>query len=321
MSTKVLALKKNFRSVSLSQIIAPIALVALLIIFTIASPGFLLEENVMNLLKQSSINLVIATGMTVVILTGGIDLSAGSVVALAMCTMGVASKTYDMNIWVAAALGVSVAIFCGLINGLLICYGKVPAFIATLGMQGIARGIALIITGGYPFLGFDASFRWMATGTVCGIPFMFLLAFVILMAGAYMLKYTELGRSFYAIGGNEEAARYSGIKVYKVRIIAHMVIGLCCGIAAMVLAARLNSATPAAGENYQLDAIAAVVIGGTSQKGGEGTIIGSLVGVLVIATLNNGLQRLNVDSFVQTALIGLVIVAAVLVQTVGSKDQ
>lgn len=310
----------GIKKVAISKLIAPVSLVFVIIVFTFLSPGFLKQDNLSNLMKQSTINLVVATGMTIVILTGGIDLSAGSVVAFSMCVTGILVQDAHIDIWVAAIIGIASAVICGLINGLLICFGKVPAFIATLGMQGIARGMALIITKGYPIVGFPASFRWMASGKIFGVPFMFLTAMALWIIGLYLLKFTETGRSFYAIGGNEDAAKYSGINTKKVRILAHMIIGLCCGVAAMLLGSRLNSATPAAGETYQLDAIAAVVIGGTSQRGGEGGLFGTLIGVLVIATLSNGLQRLNVDPFVQTAIIGAVIVGAVVIQTAGSKD-
>lgn len=300
-------------------LLAPISLVVLVVVFVIASPGYLSAVNLSNLMKQTTINLILATGMTLVILTAGIDLSVGSITAFGMCFMAVLYHNFGLNIWISALGCLVLCLVCGIINGVCICYGKVPPFIATLGMQGIARGLALIITAGYTRQGFPNSLRVIATKSVFGIPVMFLIAIVILAVIAYMLRYTELGRSFYALGGNEEAARYSGIAVERSKMMAYVITAFCCGIAAIILASRLNSATPSGGDGYELDAIAAVVIGGTNLAGGEGHLMGTLIGAFVISVLSNGLTRLNVDSFVQTAIIGVVIILCVLVKTVSEK--
>lgn len=301
------------------MLLAPISLILLVVIFVVASPGYLSYINIINIMKQTTINLTLAAGMTIVIITAGIDLSVGSIVAFGMCLMAVLYHSSGLNIWLSALCCLVLCMLCGLVNGACICYGKVPPFIATLGMLGIARGLALIITQGYARQGFPPSFRIIATRNLLGVPVMFWIAIVILLVIAYMLKFTELGRSFYALGGSEEAARYSGINVNKVKLSAYLISGVCCGIAAIVLASRLNSATPSGGVGYELDAIAAVVIGGTNLSGGEGHLVGTLIGALVISVLGNGLTRLNVDPFVQTSIIGAVIILSVMVKTVGGK--
>lgn len=287
--------------ISKEMLLAPVSLILLVIVFVIASPGYLSYINTINVMKQTTINLILATGMTIVIITAGIDLSVGSITAFGMCLMAVLYHNAGVNIWISAVGCIILCMLCGLVNGICICFGKVPPFIATLGMLGIARGLALIITQGYARQGFPASFRIIATRNLLGIPIMFWIAVVILLIIAYVLRYTELGRSFYALGGSEEASRYSGINVNKVKLMAYLINGLCCGIAAIILASRLNSATPSGGVGYELDAIAAVVIGGTSLAGGEGRLIGTLIGAFVISVLGNGLTRLNVDPFVQTS--------------------
>lgn len=308
---------KNKLQFNKNIIIAPLGLIALIVLFTFTSPYFFDVRNFMNITRQASINIIIAAGMTVVILTGGIDLSVGSIVALSACTIAQLNQQVGINIWVATGIGVVVAILCGFINGLIICYGNIPAFIATLGMQGIARGVALIITSGYPSQTFGDEFRWIGNSNVFGIPFMFLVAMAVMLIVAYFLKYSLQGRHIYAVGGNEEATKYSGIDVKRTKILAYTIMGVCCGIAAVVMASRINSAPPSAGSGYELDAIAAVVIGGTSLVGGEGSIWGSLLGAFIMAVLTNGLNLLNVNANIQTALIGAVIIFMVYIKNMG----
>lgn len=305
--------------VRLNMVIAPLGLVALIIVFTLMSPNFLAMNNVLNILRQGSINIIIAIGMTVVILTGGIDLSVGSLVALAACSMSQFHHVFGMNIWLAATIGILISIALGTLTGFFVSKGAIPPFIATLGMMGIARGVALIITSGYPSAGFPDDFRWIGRGALFGIPVLFLIAIVVVAIMTWMLKYTELGRSFYAVGGNEEATRYSGVRVDRIKIAAYTISAICCGIAAVVMASRINAAPPAAGDGYELDAIAAVVIGGASLSGGEGSALGTLLGALIMAVLKNGLNMLNVNPFVQTAVIGAVIIATVLIKNFGDQ--
>lgn len=309
-----------FKSVDKSTLLAPLGLIIMIVVFSITADNFFLGSNLKNILKQSSINMIIAAGMTVVILTGGIDLSVGSLAALAACTMAQLYHQQAMNAWIAAIVSVLLVTIIGAFSGVLIAFGRIPPFIMTLGMMQIARGIALIITSGYPSMGFDEGFRQISRGEVAGIPIMFLIAAVVMLILALVLKYSPTGRHFFAIGGNEEATRLSGINIRTVKITAYAIAGLCAGIAAMVLTARVNSASPSSGDGYEMNAIAAVVLGGTSLSGGEGSIIGTIIGAFVIAVLNNGLSLLNVDTYVQMAIIGAVIVATVLVKNVGENN-
>ena len=312
---------KQKLKVNKNIIIAPLGLIALVILFTFTSKYFFDVKNFINIMRQASINIIIAAGMTIVILIGGIDLSVGSIVALSACTIAQLNQQIGVNIWIAVAIGVVVAVLCGWINGLVICYGRIPAFITTLGMQGIARGVALIITSGYPSQTFSDDFHWIGNSNVLGIPFMFIVAMIVMLIVAYFLKYSPMGRYMYAIGGNEEATKYSGINVNRMKLTAYTIMGVCCGIASVVMASRINSAPPSAGTGYELDAIAAVVIGGTSLAGGEGSIWGSLLGAFIMAVLTNGLNLLNVNPNIQTALIGAVIILMVYIKNFGDSKR
>lgn len=311
------SLKKSTSSINL--IIAPLGLLLLTITFALTSPFFLQVDNISNIARQASVNIIIAVGMTIVIVTGGIDLAVGSIVAFSACSMAQLNYVGGLNVWMAMGIGIAIGTAMGLISGLLITLGNIPPFIATLGMMGIGRGSALIITGGYPTMGFEKSFQWIGKGEILGIPFMFIIAVIILFVGAFISKYTKIGRHFYAIGGNEEAARYTGIDPFQVKTIAYTISGLCSGIAGVVLASRINSAPPSAGAGYELNAIAAVVIGGASLAGGEGSLPRTLLGALIMAVLMNGFNLLNVQPFVQTALIGAVIIVMVFVKNISEK--
>jgi ribose/xylose/arabinose/galactoside ABC-type transport system permease subunit len=250
--------------------------------------------------------------MTFVIITGGIDLSVGSVLAFAGVVMADVLHR-DVPLPVALAVALGTGLFCGLVNGALITVGRLPPFIATLGMMSVARGTALMFTEGRPVSGFSGGFRSLATGEVLGVP-----VSVVIMVGVYVVAHlvltrTKLGRYTYAIGGNEEAALLSGVNVRAYKAAVYGISGMLSGLAAVILTARLNSAQPIAGMMYELDAIAATVIGGTSLLGGEGTVVGTLIGALIMAVLRNGLNILGVSSFVQQVVIGSVIIAAVLV--------
>lgn len=312
-------LRKSGSSGNKNLIIAPLGLVALSLVFTLTSEYFFSFDNFVNILRQASINMIIAVGMTIVILTGGIDLSVGSIVALSACSIAQLSQAAGLNIWVSVAIGILIAVALGAINGLVVCYGKIPPFIATLGMMNIARGGALIITHGYASKSFGPEFRWIGNGTFLGIPYMFIIALVVLLAAVILLKWTALGKYFYAIGGNEEASQYSGINIKKTKISAYVILGFCCGVAAVVMASRVNSAPPSAGTGYELNAIAAVVIGGTSLSGGEGSVGGSMLGALIMAVLTNGLNLLNVATNYQTALIGAVIILMVYIKNFSER--
>jgi ribose/xylose/arabinose/galactoside ABC-type transport system permease subunit len=253
--------------------------------------------------------------MTFVILSAGIDLSVGSIVALAGVVLGTALRAGE-PLPLALALALAAGTGCGLVNGGLISWGGLPPFIVTLGTMSIARGAALLVTEGRPISGFDASFRLIATGRVGFVPAPVIAMVLVYAIAQGVLTHTTFGRYVYAIGGNEEATRLSGVPVRFHKTMIYGVSGLMSAIAAVILTARLNSAQPIAGNMYELDAIAATVIGGTSLMGGEGTLGGTLVGALIMGVLRNGLNLLGVSSFLQQIVIGGVIVVAVLLDTV-----
>jgi len=289
-------------------------LALLVVLLTVLSPHFLTVSNLMNVMEQTSINAVIAVGMTFVILSGGIDLSVGSLVALSGVALAAALRS-GVPLPIALLAGLATGAAAGLVNGLLITRGKLPAFIATLGMMSVARGLTLFVTDGRPISGFEAGFRTLATGRVLGVPASVLLAAALYLAAHVVLTRTRFGLYVYAIGGNEEATRLSGVGVRFHKTMVYVLAGLMSAVAAVILTARLNSAQPIAGMMYELDAIAATVIGGTSLLGGSGTIGGTLIGALIMGVLRNGLNLLGISSFLQQVVIGLVIIAAVLVDS------
>jgi len=292
-----------------------IGLVLLCAALWILTPHFLTVSNLVNIVEQTSINAIVAVGMTFVILSGGIDLSVGSIVALAGVVLGTALQG-GQPLPVALALALAAGVACGLANGGLFSWGGLPPFIVTLGMMSIARGAALLFTEGRPVSGFDASFRVLATGRAGFVPAPVIAMAIVYAVAHGVLTRTTFGRYVYAIGGNEEATRLSGVSVRFHKTMIYAVSGLMSGVAAVMLTARLNSAQPIAGINYELDAIAATVIGGTSLMGGEGTLGGTLVGALIMGVLRNGLNLLGVSSFLQQIVIGGVIVVAVLLDTI-----
>ena len=305
-------LRRDFFSHYARQLGTLSGLLGLCAVLSALTPHFFTVSNLLNVAEQAAIIAIVAVGMTFVIITGGIDLSVGSVLAFAGVVMAsVLHAGAPVPLALLVALGTG--LFCGLLNGALITVGRLPPFIATLGMMSVARGTALMFTEGRPVSGFSGGFRSLATGEVLGIP-----VSVVIMVGVYsvahvVLTRTKLGRYTYAIGGNEEAALLSGVNVRFYKAAVYGISGMLSGLAAVILTARLNSAQPIAGMMYELDAIAATVIGGTSLLGGEGTVVGTLIGALIMAVLRNGLNILGVSSFVQQVVIGSVIIAAVLI--------
>jgi ribose transport system permease protein len=285
-------------------------LLALCILLTALTPHFLTVSNLINVMEQTSINAIVAVGMTFVILSGGIDLSVGSLLALAGVLMASALQA-GVPPAAAVALGVAAGGAGGLLNGGLVTLARLPPFIATLGMMSVARGLALLYTDGRPVSGFDAGFRQLATGRVLHVPVPVLATLAVYVVAWLILTRTRFGRYVYAIGGNEEAARLSGVPVRFHKTMVYGLSGVMSGLAAAVLTARLNSAQPIAGMMYELDAIAATVIGGTSLLGGSGGVGGTLIGALIMGVLRNGLNLLGISSFLQQVVIGLVIVGAV----------
>jgi ribose transport system permease protein len=284
----------------------------IIIIFALLSPHFLKSKNISNILVQSSILAIIAVGETIVILTGGIELSVGSVVAFT--SLSSAYMIVEMGFPI--GLGILIALFfsgiIGLINGVIISYGRVPSFITTLGMMSIARGGALALKSGQPISGIPPGYEKLATTDLFGvIPIFIPYTIIIYFLGFLFLGKTKGGRYIYAIGGNRDSARLSGVKVRVYETLAYVICGLLAGVGGIMLTARLDYATPIAGLGYELDVIAATVIGGTSLAGGEGFIFGTLLGAVMIGTLRNGLTLLNVSSYYQQIIIGLVIIGAV----------
>ncbi|AKG73531.1 ABC transporter permease [Salinicoccus halodurans] len=291
-----------------------VGLTLLVVVITIMNQQFLSPDNLLNLLRQVSINGLIAFGMTFVILTGGIDLSVGSILAFSSA-MTALIITSGIDPMFAMLLGCLVGLLAGAINGLLVTAGGMAPFIATLATMTIYRGATLVVTEGNPITGLGDSlmFQLFGKGYFFGIPVpavTMIITFVILYI---ILNKTVFGRETYAIGGNETAAALSGIKVNRRKIMIYALSGLMSALAGIILASRLDSAQPTAGETYELDAIAAVVLGGTSLMGGKGRIVGTLIGVLIIGVLNNGLNLVGVSSFYQQIIKGLVIVVAVLI--------
>ncbi|MBN6885691.1 ribose transport system permease protein [Cytobacillus horneckiae] len=299
---------------SLQKLGPVLGLLLIIIILAIMSPNFSTTENIFNVLRQVSINALIAFGMTFVILTGGIDLSVGSILALASAlTAGMLASGMDPIL--AVLLGLLAGAAMGLFNGLIIAKGKVAPFIATLATMTIFRGLTLVYTEGRPITGLSdaVSFQMLGKGYFLGIPFPVITMLIAYLILYFLLKKTTFGRGVYAIGGNEEASRLSGLKVDRLKMGVYSLSGLLAALAGITLMSRLDSAQPTAGTSYELDAIAAVVLGGTSLSGGRGWIFGTLIGALIIGVLNNGLNLLNVSSFYQQVVKGGVILLAVLI--------
>lgn len=311
-------LTKSFWSHNARQLGTVIGLICLMLFFWIWTPYFLTVSNILNIAQQTSINAIIAVGLTFVILTAGIDLSVGSIMAFAGVVMASVLQA-DLPVYIAIIVGLLVGGLCGIVNGLFISYGKLPPFISTLGMMSVARGAALLFTDGRPISGFSSDFRFIATGEIFRIPVPVIIMIVVYLLAHFILTRTKLGRYTYAIGGNEEAALLSGINVKVIKTAIYGLCGMLSGLAAILLTSRLNSAQPIAGIMYELDAIAATVIGGTSLVGGEGKISGTLIGALIMGVLRNGLNLLGVSSFIQQIVIGSVIILAVLIDMVIKK--
>ncbi len=294
---------------------------ALFIIMAVSSDSFLTKTNILNMLRQLSINGIVAVGMTFVLITGGIDLSVGSVLtfsAMVGCSFIQEGSPYPVIMAVAVSLAVGLGI--GLLNGVLVAYGRVPAFIVTLGTQLAASGAALLFRNGSPIPGLKDSFNDIGAGSLFGIPMPIIIFFVIMLIGGFILRMTGFGRHTYAVGGNALAARACGIKDKSITVWVYVVSGLCAAIAGIVLAARVRTATPLAGDGYELDAIAAAVLGGTSLTGGIGNMWGTLAGVLIIGLLNNGMDMLNIQSYIQDIVQGAIIVAAVLIDVNTNRE-
>ncbi|MCP9267518.1 ribose ABC transporter permease [Xenorhabdus sp. XENO-1] len=299
-----------------------IALLILIVVVSFLSPNFFTLNNLFNILQQTSVNAIMAVGMTLVILTSGIDLSVGSLLAL---TGAVAASMVgtDVNALVAVAATLALGAAIGACTGVIVAKGKVQAFIATLVMMLLLRGVTRVYTDGSPInTGFSDNadlFGWFGIGRLLGVPAPVWIMLLVFAAAWYILHHTRLGRYIYALGGNESATRLSGINVDKIKIIVYSLCGLLAALGSIIEVARLSSAQPMAGSGYELDAIAAVVLGGTSLAGGKGRIIGTLIGALILGFLNNGLNLLGISSNYQMIVKAVVILLAVLVDNKSSK--
>ncbi len=298
-----------------------IALLFLGVYLSFATPYFLTVSNFLNITRQSSITAILAVGQTMVIISAGIDLSVGAVLALSASMSAVAMSYWGFNFGLGIFWGLMVGTFMGFINGVIITKGRIPDFIATLGMMTTARGIALILTGGLPvpshftataLKGYlPSELIWLGSGDILGIPVPALIVVAVTILGWIILVHTTLGRAIYAVGGNSEAARISGINIERTKIIAYTMMGLLAGVAGIVLTGRLNSANALMAEGTELQSISAVVIGGANLFGGQGGVFGSLIGAFIMGLLGNGLNLLNVSAFWQRVIMGLIIIGVV----------
>ena len=290
-----------------------VAFVALFVVLAVASPTFLTSQNLINVLRQVSVNGILAVGMTFVVLTGGIDLSVGSMLALsAVVATSFATTECGFPLPMAIFMGVLVGAGCGAFNGLFVAKFKVAPFIVTLAMTTIARGLALIITDGRPVINLTQEYTAIGNGSAGPVPYPVIILIAVLVVGIFLLHFTKYGRHVYAVGGNENSAIVSGINAAGVKFSTYFMSGICSAIAAIILSSRVMTGQPAAGEGYELDAIAAAVIGGTSLSGGVGTMAGTIIGMFILGFLSNGLDLLNVSSYWQQVVKGAIIIAAVL---------
>ena len=303
------------KKIDISKFQSLIGLIVFSVIVAFINSRFMTTSNILNILRQTSINAVIATGMTFVILTGGIDLSVGSILGFsgAVAAMMLASGVDSI---IAIPVALIVGLVVGALNGVLISKGKLQPFIVTLATMTMLRGATLVFTDGKPIgTGFEANsklFAWFGNGYVLGIPVPIIVIIVTFLVALFVLTQTKIGRYVYALGGNEEATKLSGISTDKVKIFVYAISGMMAALAGIIITSRLSSAQPTAGSGYDLDAIAAVVLGGTSLAGGTGTIVGTMIGALIIGVLNNALNLMDVSSYFQMLAKGSVILLAVL---------
>lgn len=295
-----------------------IALIGLMIVASILSRHFLTFHNIRNLLSQVAIIAVLAAGQSYVILTGGIDLSVGSVLAFSGAVAGALIKTAGFNVYLSILCALILGMSCGLFNGLLVVKMRIPSFVATLSMMAIARGLALIITGGVPISIFPEQLTMMASywGPISGLAYLMLIVYIL---GQIFLSRTRYGRYIYAIGGNEEAVRYSGVEADKIKLFVFAFSGFCAALGGIMMTARLDSAYPTAGQGFELDAIASSVLGGVSFSGGIGLLTGTFFGSLIMASLNNILNLLRVSAFYQYIARGVVLALAAISLSKGTK--
>ncbi|WMJ79082.1 ribose ABC transporter permease [Clostridium sp. MB40-C1] len=289
-----------------------LGLIVLCIVVAIISPRFLSISNIKNVLTQVSVNTVIAVGMTFVILTGGIDLSVGSTLAICGAVAAAIAKGTG-NVFMAIVVSLIIGAIVGFINGVFISKGKIQAFIVTLATMTIFRGVTQVYTNGTPISGLGKNFGVIGNKTFLQIPIPVVITIVVFLVAYYVLSETRYGRYLYALGGNEDSARLSGINTDRTKTAVYIISGITAAISGIIVTSRIGSASATAGVGYELDAIAAVVLGGTSLSGGEGSVAGTIIGALIIGVLNNGLNLMNVSPYYQLIVKGLVILLAVMI--------
>jgi ribose transport system permease protein len=311
----------EWRRFAVAELGALAGLALLCAVMVFLSPHFLTASNLLNIWQQISIIAVVAVGMTFVILSAGIDLSVGSIVAFTGLVMAILMKQVGMPVWPTIGVGLLVGCGIGFLNGVMVSLMRLPPFIATLGMMSIARGASFTISGGQPVYSLPDSFLAISLARVGNVPVPALIMIAVFVLGGLVLKYTKLGRYTYAIGGNETASVLSGIGVRAYKTVIYTLSGLTCAISAVLLTAKLDSAVPVAADGYELDAIAAVVIGGTSLMGGEGKLSGTLIGSLIMGVVNNGLNLLFVPQGPQRMVKGAIIILAVWVDLLTKRGR
>lgn len=304
-------MKANFKNF-LVKYKSLFGLLVLCIILSILTPRFLTINNLRNVFTQVSVNAVIAAGMTFVILTGGIDLSVGSILAIAGAVAAAIVKSTG-NVFLAVIAALAIGAIIGLLNGIIIARGKIQAFIATLVSMTVFRGVTYVYTNGTPVSGLGQKFMVLGNDKILGMPIPVIVTVIIFLLSYYILDQTRYGRYVYSIGGNEDTARLSGINANKVKTLVYVISGVMAAVSGIIVTSRIGSASPNAGSGFELDAIAAVVLGGTSLAGGEGSIVGTIIGAVIIGVLNNGLNLMNVSPFYQLIVKGLVILLAVMI--------
>lgn len=289
-----------------------IGLILIVVVFTVLVPGFVSQRNLVNILQQSSINACLALGMTLVIISGGIDLSVGPTAAIA-AVLSATLLVAGYPVPIAILAGISVGVVCGLMNGILVAYVGLQPFIVTLGTLSTYRAIALIYTGGNPVLGIPQGFRSIFNGSVIGIPNSVIIVTCVAIASWVLLKKTPIGEYLLAVGGNEEASYVAGVPIARTKITAYAISGALAALASLILIGRLGAAEPILGNLWELDAIAAAAIGGASLMGGKGSIVGTILGAIILGSMRNGLTLMNVQAFYQLLATGLIILVAMII--------
>lgn len=297
-----------------------IVLVLMCIVLAIANDKFLTGANIMTIIKQISIQSIVAIGMTMIIITGNIDLSVGSLVAFAsVCAALLMKSGLPTGLTIIAVILISGVL--GLISGGVTAKLKLHSFLVTLALMQTFRGLAQTMTGGYPIAGFDSGFGAIAAGDIFGIPYLVIYMVIFYAVFIYIMKYTAFGRSIYAIGGNQESARLSGINVEKVKTMVFVISSMLCGVAGVLLTSKVRSGDPTCATGWEMDTIAGAIIGGTNMMGGEGKLGGTIIGLLFVGVLSNGMILLGVNAYMQNVIKGLVIFLAVILNSIQKKSQ